>query len=238
MSVDQTPVRPQVEGSVAVNTAVEKRSIQMKQFRDNDALKRCVAEQQAIALGQIIGHAFEVVMKKGQLPDGSLSESPFIVGDFEAVKYKTGEVMSASGAYLPRYFAETIQAALKKGAGASHGIAFAIEIVVEPTGKSQTGVAPDGVTTVPIGIPYAYGVKRLIERRPDNPIEQMKRALLAQGTLRLPAPKQADPMALGTDLPEPEGGEVEGEGASQDEGPAEQANAPAATTEAPKTRKK
>lgn len=216
-----------VENTVAKNTAVEKRSIQMKQFRDRDSIKRCIDTQTSIALGQVIGHAFDVVMKKGTLPDGSPSTSPFIVGDFEAVNYKTGEVMSASGAYLPKYFAETIQAALTKGAGATHGIAFAIEVVVEPTGKE------------PPAIQIAYGVKRLVARRPDSPIEQMKRTLQAAGTLRLPAPQTAPQSALTDDsLLEPEGNieppadEQEGEG-----GEVHAASAPhaenAASAEAP-----
>ena len=125
-------VRRQVEGSVSEDTAIERRALQMKYFRDTDVIRRVIAGQVTVAAGQIIGRAFVVKKKEGRLPDGTSNISLLTLGDFEAVAYKSGEVMQSSGVYLPRYFAETLEAALEK---TPLGIDIAIEIVVEPTGR-------------------------------------------------------------------------------------------------------
>ncbi len=162
-----------VENTVAANIAAERKSIQMKHFRDTASLERCIKENVAIALGQVVGYAVAVKEKEGTLPNGEKNKSLLIIGEFEATNYKTGEIFSSTGIYLPRYFAETVEAALAR---APSGIAFGIEVLVEPTGKS-----------VVEGIPYSYAVKRLVARSADNPLEAMKRDMARAGTLRLPA---------------------------------------------------
>lgn len=188
-------------GSVAPERAAEKRSIQMKHFRSKEAIEKCIRDQVSVALGQVIGYAAACKQRENELPSGGKAVSYLTIGDFEAMNYATGETFTATGIYLPKYFAETVEASL---AGNPTGIAFAIEILVEPTGRSVT----EG------GILYAYAVKRLLARRADSPLEAMKRELAAAGKLRLPAPApvapalSADPLA--EEEVEPEG-EPEGE---------------------------
>jgi hypothetical protein len=186
-----------VQNSVAPEIAVERKSIQMKHFRDPQSITECVMKQQAIALGMVVGAAFAVKLRQGTLPDGTKNESYLTIGDFEATNYKTGEVFTSTGIYLPRYFAETIEAAVNASPG---GVSFGIEIVVEPTGK-QIGE----------GIQYSYGVKRLMARKADSAVEQIKRELQARKLLRgLPPPAAkpdgSDPLTIDYEAASPAAG--------------------------------
>ncbi len=168
------------QGSVAEDVGNLKRSIQMKMFasaklkRDaqkvDDKTEKFV-HPNGIPIGQVIGQIFEVKEKIGTLPDGTSKMSLVAIGDFEANCYETGEVFTSTAAYLPGYYLETVQSMFARGAPV---IAFAIEIILVPTGKS---------------IPLAYEVKNLIRRRPDDVLRQIKLELASANRLRLPPPE-------------------------------------------------
>jgi hypothetical protein len=200
------PAGKSVENTVAEQIAIDRKSIQMKFFRDPESLTACVTQQKAIALGMIVGTVNAIKERPGQLPNGQPSISLQAMGDFEAVNYKSGEKAESNTAYLPTYFAEVMQAALAKAPPGAPGINIALEIVCEPT-----GVAIGGGKS-----PYAYGVKRLHSRLAQSPLEQIKRDLASRGMLRgltPPAPAlanpNADPLQLADDV-DPETGEVAG----------------------------
>lgn len=161
--------------------ATSKRSLQMRQFKTKNNIAYCVKNQVIVPLGQIVGHVYDMVIKTGSLPDGTPKDSVFALGDFQATVYETGEILEANGAYLPGYYAEALKAALTRGAASNLGIVFGIEIVAEPTGLDEK-------TGLPRSIPFAYGVRNLIARQPDSPLEMVKRQMAKAGALRLPPP--------------------------------------------------
>lgn len=171
MSIQRNAEEYQAPSSVATDAQVMKKSLSMKQFRDERAQRECIAKNISIPLAQVIGNVVKVEMRKGTLPDGTPNESLVGIGEFEATSYSTGEVFTTSHMYLPRYFLEGCQASL----ASSDSVAFAVEIVVSPTGRT---------------IPYTYEIKNLIPRATTNPLEKMKRALQAAGRLRLPKPQE------------------------------------------------
>jgi hypothetical protein len=167
-------------GSVAEDVGNLKRSIQMKLFGTAKAKKKAQETDEhekfiypkGLAVGQIVGEIFDVKEKSGTLPSGEVKMSLLAIGSFEAIVYETGEVMESTAAYLPGYYLDTVKSMLDRGANA---IAFAVEIVLVPTGKS---------------IPLAYEVKNLIRRRPDNVINKLKAEMAASKVLRLPPPTE------------------------------------------------
>lgn len=166
--------------------ALEKRSIQMRMFKSKEAVGKCVKEQIIVPLGQIAGVIYDVVEKPGMLPGGEPKTSLLAMGDFQAINYATGEVFEAKAAYLPGYFAEALRSIFVR---ANARVAeIGIEICIEPTGLDNMGM--------PKSIPFAYGVKNLIARRAADPLEQLKRRMVAGGMLRLPAPP---PVEAGSD---------------------------------------
>lgn len=171
-----------IESAPGRDLAVEKRSIQMRQFKSKTNIAKCVRDQVIVPLGQIAGVIYDVIEKPGTLPNGEAKTSLLAMGDFQAVNYETGEVYEAHAAYLPGYFIEALNAIFRK---ARNGIVeVGIEIVAEPTGIDEK-------TNLPKAIPFAYGVRNLIARRADDPLEALKRRMLAGGMLRLPAPQTA-----------------------------------------------
>lgn len=176
--------------------ALEKRSIQMRMFKSKTNILKCVTDQIIVPLGQIAGVIYDVVEKPGTLPNGEAKTSLLALGDFQAINYETGEVLEAKAAYLPGYFAEALRSIfIKSGARVAE---IGIEICAEPTGLDEK-------TNLPKSIPFAYGVKNLIARRAADPLEQLKRRMVAAGMLRLPAPP---PVEAGSDeLPLTERGE-------------------------------
>jgi hypothetical protein len=221
------PAQPNtVENTVAEQIAIDRKSIQMKFFRDHDSLNACVSQRKAIALGMIVGTVNAMKERPGQLPNGQPSISLQAMGEFEAVNYKTGERAESNTAYLPTYFAEVMQAALAKAPPGSPGINIALEIVCEPTGVDIGGGKS----------PFSYGVKRLHSRLAESPLERIKRDLQSRGMLRglnppaapLPNPN-ADPLQLADDV-DAETGEVMGTDApapAKANGRAKQQDAPA-----------
>ena len=161
---DQASVVPLAE------QATLKRSIQNKQFATADDKAEVAFKKISKTLGQIVGQVFMIKEKTGELPSGEVKTSLLAIGDFEAVNYATGEVITSTSWYGPGYFMETLQSFKEAGAQA---IDVAVEIVLVPTGKS---------------IPVAYEVRPLIARRPENKLNQLKLELQRAGRLRLPAP--------------------------------------------------
>jgi hypothetical protein len=160
------------------DVAVEARSLQMRHFKSKTNIMKCVQTQTIVPLGQIVGVVYDVIEKPGRLPDGTPKTSLLVYGAFEALAYESGEIKQSNAAYLPEYFAKALQVALSKGpAGAS--IQIGIEVVAEPTGLDEK-------TGLPRVVPFSYGVKNLIARRADDPIEEVKRRM--GNRLRLPAP--------------------------------------------------
>lgn len=156
----------------ASNEIKSTRSIQMGHFRTKDAIAAAV-KGEATKLGQIVGVAYGAKEKTTPNPDGTDSVSILITGDFEAVSYATGEAVAAGSIYLPRYYAEEMQAALDKTEG---GIAFAVEVSMEPNPKSKDGS----------GVAYQYAVTNLLPREKNDPVAQLKAKLAGLGKLRLP----------------------------------------------------
>lgn len=173
-----------IESSPGRDVAVERRSIQMRQFKTKTNILACVRDQVVVPLGQIAGSILEIQEKPGTLPNGEPKTSLLAIGEFEAICYETGEVMTAYAAYLPGYFAQALKVNLENGRGGMIGIG--IEIVAEPTGLDEkTGLAK--------AIPFAYGVRNLLGRRADSPLEDVKRRMASKGMLKL-SPPQAPPV--------------------------------------------
>lgn len=159
-----------------------KRSFQMKMFFNdvqkaklslNKAENKPDAECEA-AGGTIIGRIFEVKEKQGELPNGETNISLVAIGEFECVKYETGEIFEAPAAYLPGYYLESAKAALEKMVDGNAAIELAAEILCVATGKS---------------VPFAYEIRNLIPREANSPMNKLKQRLAAAGKLRgLPPP--------------------------------------------------
>lgn len=201
------------------DVALSRRSLQMRQFKSKATVTKCVKEQVIVPVGQIVGLVYEVQTRMGALPDGTQKESPFCVGDFEATVYETGEVMQAHGAYLPKYYCDALQAMLTNPDGTARkgmqsGCGFAVEVVLEPLGLDSNGL--------PKTIAFAYGVKNLVRRKANDPIEMMKRELQAANRLRLPPPSNEPPPPAVIDYEALSGaGEVGAlEGPTEGQGPA------------------
>jgi hypothetical protein len=168
----------------------------MKSFRDADVIKSCITENKTIPVGQIIGHVTAVKEKIGTTPDGSQKISWVALGEFEAVVYKTGEVITSGAIYLPNYYALELQAAIGTGATQDGNVLFGVEVSVAPTGKM---------------IPYAWEVQNITGMARSKPLEQLKRFLSQKGLLRLPAPVTLDQAAIAAPVPSQASLEVEGE---------------------------
>lgn len=179
MSTNETKTISE-QASVAPNIATMKRSLQMKQFASKQDHKDVAFHETPKVLGQVIGRIIAVSEKEGTLPDGERKVSLLALGQFEGSNYGTGEVFEATSAYLPGYYLEVVRAMLEKQG--VEAVDFSIEIELVPTGKS---------------IPTAYEVRNLLRRRPDNPLEVMKRELAAAGRLRLPPPSDAPALIEG-----------------------------------------
>jgi hypothetical protein len=195
-----------MEAAPGRNVAVEKRSIQMRTFKSPTNIKMCVDRQVIVPLGQIAGAVYDVVEKPGTLPDGTAKTSLLAQGEFEAVNYETGEVTQAFAAYLPGYFAEALKAGLAKTNGGV--LQIGIEVVAEPTGL-------DPKTNMPKGIPFAYGVRNLMGRRADSPLEDVKRRLAKLNMLRLTPPQTIDTTEP-VMLPKDANGEMEAVASGED----------------------
>lgn len=174
-----------------------KRTIQMKDFKDNDVIKGIingtVTEQ---CIGRVVGVAYGSQDKMGTIlnNDGSPKVSKLIIGDFQGVAEKTGaDPIEAGSIYLPEYFAEEIAVQTTKNDG---GISFAVEIWMEknPRAFDENGYAG--------GVAYQYSVRNILERQKHDPLSQLKAQLAKTGKLgKLPvpaglmieAPKEAPP---------------------------------------------
>lgn len=172
--------------SVAADVATTKRNIQMAFFASEEDRATVVLKKEPIALGQVIGQIFKVEEREGKLPGGEPTHSLVAIGRFEAVNYKSGEVIESFTAYLPKYFLQTCKSMLDRPGSAA--IAFAVEIVLTYTGKS--------------GIPVAYEVRNLARRVAEDPINRIKAELEAAGRNRLgkpiplPAPQPGEVLAI------------------------------------------
>jgi hypothetical protein len=109
--------------------------------------------------------------------------------------YESQEITTANAAYLPEYFCKALHVALTKG-GPSSTIQIGIEVVAEPTGL-------DPATNLPKGIPFSYGIRNLIARRADDPLNEVKRAM--GNKLRLPPPPSDTRVNAPVALPSSEG---------------------------------
>ena len=158
---------------VGTNVPSMKRSIQMGHFRSDTAIAAVLQTKQPVTLGQVVGTVYDVKQRENVI-NGQVARSYQAIGEFEAIVYASGEVLESGSAYLPNYFLETVKASIDSGA-ASHGVTFAIEVLMVP--NTQTG-----------GMSYAYEVRNLAQRNAESPLQAMKRQLQASGTLRLTPP--------------------------------------------------
>jgi len=229
MSEVTSPTQQVIEQAPGAHLAVMKRSLQMRQFKTKSNVLHCVQNQVIVPLGQIVGVGYQAIDKEGALPDGTLKTSVLIMGDFEGTVYETGEVITAAAAYLPGYFADAIKAALTAGQP-GRPVQFAIEIVAEPTGIDEK-------TGLPKGIPFAYGIRNLIARQAENPLEAMKRQLQKSNMLRLPPPVPL-PRASRIALPARQGSAPEMPALSEAEAEGESVDDPAPETLAEGTDKR
>lgn len=141
------------------------RFLSMKDFRDQTAIKKCIAESVEVKMGQIVGHVTSVTAKDTVMKDGSSKVSYAAHGAFEAVNYHTGEAMEAGVIYLPDYFAKELQEALKAHKG---NILFGVELTVRPTGQT---------------IPYSWNLRNITGLARSNPLEGLKRLMQKTGAL-------------------------------------------------------
>lgn len=208
------------QASVATNVAAMKRGLRMSWFADKkDHLKVGLAfedgplkgnvEKCTLVLGQIIGVIFAVEERTFTGADGEVATQLVALGDFEAVKYETGESASMGTASLPRYYLEGIRAALSKDVVTA--VNFAIEISLVPTGKQ---------------VPTAYEVKNLIPREADSPLNTLKRKLAAANRLRLSPPEDVPAIEQGADMIEGDYNEKENVPSETDQGVELTGNAP------------
>lgn len=121
--------------------------------------------------GQILGVAYAVKEREIVSPDGEVTKSLQVIGDFEAVRTSDNTNIRAGTAYLPKYFAQELQAVLERNEGRPQP--FAVDVLLEATGKS---------------IPVAWAVEPIMERPENDPITQMKMKLAQVGKLELEAP--------------------------------------------------
>ena len=192
------------QASVAPEAARQKRGLRMSWFADKaDHLKVGLAFEQgdskgdvekcALVCGQVVGVIYDVEERTFATNDGEVATSLVAVGDFEAAKYSTGEVVSVTSMGLPKYYLEAARAAL--GKSQSEAMMFAIEVALVPTGKQ---------------VPTAWEIKNLIPREVNSPINELKRRLASAGRLRLPPPTSA-PTLLADKSDAPPASEPEGE---------------------------
>jgi hypothetical protein len=129
-------------------------------------------------LGQIVGHVFNAKDKMALDNEGKEMHSIELLGDFEAVNYRTGEVCVAPTAYLPNYFAKHTKAAIE---AAGKPVLFSVELGVEALREDQ----------IRGGIAYTWVVKNLLpQRQSDNPLNALKMQMHRAGMLRLPLPTE------------------------------------------------
>lgn len=167
--------------------ATSKRSIQMKMFATDrekaevalafQATPDDLASHQRV-VGQIVGVCYDVLESVFEV-NGEPQTKLYAAGEFEAVVLRTGEVLEAPAADLPRYYLEALRGALARNNGAQ--VLLGVEIVLVATGKN---------------IPVAYEVRNIVPREPDSPINRIKAAILAKGKdrLRLPPPEALRPI--------------------------------------------
>lgn len=161
--------------------------IKMSWFANPELKKRVMAMDvgQYEHAGQILGVVYAVKEREVVSPDGEVSKSWQAVGDFEAVRSSDNTNIRAGTAYLPKYFAQELQAVLERNEGRAQP--FAVNVLLEATGKS---------------IPVAWAVEPIMERPENDPITQMKMKLAQVGKLELEpptgyvleAPKQEEPL--------------------------------------------
>lgn len=165
--------------------ATSKRSIQMKMFATDrekaevalafQATPDDLASHQRV-VGQIVGMAYDVLESTFEV-NGEPQTKLYAAGEFEAIVLRTGEVLEAPQADLPRYYLEALRGALARNQGAS--VLLGVDIVLVATGKN---------------IPVAYEVRNIVPREPDSPINRVKAAIAAKGKLALPPPTALKPI--------------------------------------------
>lgn len=114
-------------------------------------------EGDVVMLGTIYGRASETREKKRTDDSGNLVIDHPIVGSFEGVNQKTGEVFGSSVLYLPGGFHEQLEAALKSAEGGV--VEFAIQI------GSQRANNKAGFTWIAKSLVKPSGVDQLAELR-------------------------------------------------------------------------
>ena len=144
------------------------RFISMATFRSPELISECIVHNKPVKVGQIIGHVGKVNEKISTNPDGSQKVSLQALGEFEAVIYKTGRVLSSGAIYLPPYYAEELKAALESTVNQDGNVLFAVEISMVPTGKT---------------IPYQWECTNLAGITRSKPLDNLKRYLSNKGML-------------------------------------------------------
>lgn len=159
--------------------------IKMSWFANPELKKRVMGMDvgQYEHAGQILGVVYAIKEREVVSPDGEASKSWQAVGDFEAVRTSDNTNIRAGTAYLPKYFAQELQAVLERNEGRAQP--FAVNVLLEATGKS---------------IPVAWAVEPIMERPENDPITQMKMKLAQAGKLELEPPTT---MQLAAPKPEP-----------------------------------
>lgn len=147
------------------------RFLSMKDFADKASARKCEDEKVEVKMGQIIGHVTHVTKKDGILPDGTPKVSLAAHGEFEAINYRTGELLQSGCIYLPDYYAQELQHALDAADGGA--LLFGVELSIRPTGKA---------------IPFSWNVTNVTGRARSNPLEGLKRLMASAGTLKVSPP--------------------------------------------------
>jgi hypothetical protein len=143
-------------------------SFMLKNFVDRDwIMKNVVAKGKdektgkyaRVPVGRVYGIVSSTSLKKGTLPDGSVSESVVLNGIFETESLVDGEVSAPTSLYLPNAFSRQIEAVFAADKTVN-AVKIDVDIDVEATGK---------------GIPYTWVVVNHIDTG-KSPLEDMKNA--------------------------------------------------------------
>lgn len=188
------------------------RNITTRFFAAKGEIRKLPRDKPAVHwFGEIIGVVYGTTRKEARQTSaggelGSVMVSYQLMGEFEAVKYASGEISEAGSCYLPNYFAEVIHAMFTRPNNPLNSMAFHVEVGME--------VLPDDKVRGGIDVAWTVRHKQRLASA-ESPLNMLKQQARSNGVAtRLPPPRKAVPLML-------EGESIPGDTAYAD-GPEEQ----------------
>jgi hypothetical protein len=132
-----------------------------------------IPDKGSVPLFQVIGQCYGV--RKGVSDYG---EWIALVGTFEAVNLKTGEVFAGPECFLPEPFNGMI-AEKMQGANAANAVDFAYEIGIKPPGEDST-------------VAYEYTCKPIHDPRAGDPLKELRARIPRFAALAAPSTDDGD----------------------------------------------